>query len=114
MKYDPTKALDPRCGKAMKEISDIIDRYDLMACITIASPQACEFYFKVDPSFSFIMGVEGGYRVRSVAKDYGGNLAAKQTEMRDTISALVDIEQGLSAQLKNIQTLLDPLRKFIQ
>lgn len=43
---------DPKLKKAMAEIVQVLEKYDIAASIVLSSPNFCEHFMRVDPSYS--------------------------------------------------------------
>lgn len=81
----------PKLKKAMKEISDILDKHDIAGSVILHTPGHGEHLLKIDPKYScaFFDNTPGktGIRVRTrLQEDYGGDARKRHQAQEDTVN----------------------------
>lgn len=82
---------DPKLKKAMSEIKDILDKYDIAGFIALHSVGHGEHMFKINPSYScaFVESTPQGDMVRvraRVDEDYDGDVKKCIKAQSDTVN----------------------------
>lgn len=84
---------NPKLKKAMTEIKEILDKYDIAGSIVLHTPGHGEHFIKVDPSYSCaffepIIGDEGvNLRIRTrLQEDFNGDAAKRNKSQDDTVN----------------------------
>lgn len=102
----------PKLKKAMKEIQDILSKYDIAGAIIIHAPGFTEFNLRIDPSYSCAR-FEGNGNLRIKAKikeDFNGDKTAMEQKVKDTANMLYhlsDISGRIALNLFEISDRLD-------
>lgn len=89
----------PKLKKAIAEIKEIVDKYDVAAFVLLHEPSGfAEFLNKADPSWSAIKPLQNGIRVRLKQAEVGKQ---KAREMADaTYNMVVHFDDMLSMHAK--------------
>ena len=74
----------PHLKKAMVEIKEVLDKYDIAGIVAIHAPGFSEYLVKIDPSYSCAKPVEGGIRIRAKVSDFQGDLGKRDLKLAAT------------------------------
>lgn len=87
----------PKLKMAMTEIKAILRKHDIAGHITLHTPGFCEYYNRIDPSYSCAFFLNNEIRFRSRLKDHNGNEEKQKAEITNTIN-MVDVLSGSLGQ----------------
>jgi hypothetical protein len=72
--------------KALSEVKQIMDKYDISGAIVLHTPEISLSTVKIDPSWSCAKQVEDEVKIRAKLEDFGGDAVARQKKLDDTVN----------------------------
>jgi len=96
----PTYSIDApdqqRLKRARIEIEAVLQRHDLAGVVVLHTPGMSEFFYQITPSYSVCWIEEPHYlRVKSLAANYGGDLAAQMRDQAATANMTAALAEDL-------------------
>jgi len=105
MQYNPT------LKKAMEEIKQILQKYDIAGQAVLHSPGHSEYMIHITPTYSCAWFENNGVRFRATKKDYNGNEMIRNQKIKDTSNMLALLSETTA---KNALSLLAVSKKLDQ
>ena len=79
----------PKLKKAIAEIKDILDKYDIAGVVVIHTPGHSEYLTKINPSYSCGTLIEGkGLHMKAKLADFNGDKEAMHNTVQDTVNMI--------------------------
>ncbi len=79
----------PKLKKAMEEVKEILNKYDIGALVVLHTPGHSEYLNKINPSYSCAkFESDEAVRFRAKKADFGGDVEARNKKLTDTSNML--------------------------
>ena len=111
----------PKCKKAMKEIEEIMKKYELGGAVILhdGNLHLSEYMQHISPPYScakweYPAPNVYGIRFRAKAEDYGGDKEKRNKAINDTVNLLIHLQNVSKMFYDNFSAAMSMLRKHIE
>ena len=94
----------PKLRKAMAEIKEVLDKYDIVGLVVLHEPSHGEFLLKINPSYSCISFQTDGIRINTKPFD---SKESKSDAVKNTCNMTSSLFEMISKQVDNLKQVDD-------